>query len=141
MVPGLIHAVNDAERIGDHSMNLVELAELKRKYKHRLSDEAVADIRRLLDIINQQFAATCRALEQGDEGAVDRVLYKEGIITEIMTDASEAHVARLESGHCGLQAGVVFLDLLAHLERVGDHLMNIAERARMMAEVMQADKD
>ena len=58
-----------------------------------------------------------------------------------MTDASEAHVERLEGGRCDMQAGVVFLDLLAHLERVGDHLMNIAERARKAADVMRQDDD
>ncbi|MFC1854143.1 PhoU domain-containing protein [candidate division CSSED10-310 bacterium] len=41
---------------------------------------------------------------------------------------TENHVNRLEDGICNVQTGVVFLDLIANIEKIGDHLTNIAER-------------
>ncbi len=129
LIPALVHAVNDAERIGDHSENLIELTHLMHEGNFSLSEDALADIRSLLEILNEQFDATCKALEQDDAVQVERVLAKEEEITAFMQRASEGHVARLETGSCNVQMGVIFLDFLAHLERVGDHLANIAERA------------
>lgn len=36
------------------------------------------------------------------------------------------HIKRLNEGSCDPSSGVIFLDLLANLERVGDHSFNIA---------------
>ncbi len=129
LIPALVHAVNDAERIGDHSEDLIELTELKRKGDLPLSEDAAADIRHLLAILNEQFEAIYRSLEEDDATQVDRVLAKEEEITAFMRRAGDNHVARLEAGQCNVQMGVIYLDLLAHLERSGDHLTNIAERA------------
>ncbi|MBN2308763.1 MAG: Na/Pi symporter [Candidatus Hydrogenedentes bacterium] len=135
LLPALIHAVNDAERIGDHSENLIELAHLRSEHNHILSGAALDDVRNLLDILNEQFEATYQSLTEQDAGQVEGVLEKEQAITDFMAEAAERHVVRLEKGECEVQAGVVFLDLLAHLERVGDHLVNIAERAGRIIQV------
>ncbi len=129
LIPALVHAVNDAERIGDHSENLLELHQLKQSGRHQFSEAAQRDIRTLQDLLNRQFEATCNSLLNGDSKEVDIVLKKEREITDHMRASSEAHVRRLEQNECAIETGVIFLDLLAHLERVGDHLVNIAERA------------
>ena len=41
------------------------------------------------------------------------------------------YTGRLEDGTSSIQAGVVFLDMLANLEKIGDHLINIAERVQV----------
>ena len=39
----------------------------------------------------------------------------------------KSHIKRLNEGRCSVISGVLFLDLLSNLERVGDHTINIAE--------------
>ena len=138
LLPALVHAVNDAERIGDHSEDLVELANLRREGKHTFSDDAEGDIRRLLELLNEQFDATHNSLTTADQTQVGVVLDRENDITRHMQAAAESHVRRLNAERCDLQAGVIFLDVLNHLERVGDHLVNIAERAGRIIRVMNA---
>ena len=129
LIPALIHAVNDAERIGDHSEDLVELTQLKNSYKHRLSQKAFDDINELKALLDKQFVMVHDALLAPDDMNLDAVNTVEKEITDFVKVASEGHTERLGRGECDVQAGVIFLDVLARLERVGDHLVNIAERA------------
>jgi Na/Pi-cotransporter len=129
LIPALIHAVNDAERVGDHAEDLVEIHQLRKEHKHKLSDFAIDSVRQFQELINKQFETTLLLLEKNDEGSVQHVVDIEREITDVLMKISEEHVARLEREECDVQTGVLFLDFLAHLERVGDHLLNIAERA------------
>ena len=40
----------------------------------------------------------------------------------------------IDAGQCDVQSSVLFLDVLSHMERVGNHLLNIAERAGAILE-------
>ncbi|MCL4215594.1 MAG: Na/Pi cotransporter family protein [Candidatus Hydrogenedentes bacterium] len=138
ILPMLVHAVNDAERIGDHSENLVELTHLRRDQNLVLTEYALEDIRKLSELLNQQFEATHLIFVNQDAKLVERVLEIEEQITQLMIESEGAHVHRLEQGLCDMRAGVNFLDFMAHLERVGDHLTNIAERAAAIVELTRA---
>jgi len=129
LIPALIHVVNDTERIGDHSENLVELGHLVRDQKRSLSPVAHRQIRDVQAVLNRQFEQIYDILASDGSEGVDEVTEREKELTRILAEAGESHVARLEQGKCEIQAGVIYLDVLAHLERVGDHLLNIAERA------------
>jgi phosphate:Na+ symporter len=135
LIPALIHAVNDTERIGDHSENLVELAHLRRKGDHPFTEYALANLREMQEMLNAQFETTYRTLSGLNGKAVEESRINEDRINEFVQKASEDHVKRLEAGVCQVQSGVIYLDLLAHLERVGDHLANIAERAGHFTQV------
>ena len=37
------------------------------------------------------------------------------------------HIMRLNERSCSAQAGMVFVDIVSNLERIGDHAVNIAE--------------
>ncbi|SUV08223.1 sodium-dependent phosphate transporter [Cytobacillus firmus] len=37
------------------------------------------------------------------------------------------HILRLNEGLCTGQAGIVYVDIVSNLERIGDHAVNIAE--------------
>lgn len=37
------------------------------------------------------------------------------------------HISRLNERKCSGDAGIVFVDIISNLERVGDHAANIAE--------------
>jgi len=135
LIPALIHAVNDAERLGDHAEDLVELHQLFKEGKHKWGAKAIKDLREIQGLLNEQFEAIHQALEKGEMGAVARAIEGEAKITEALQRATDVHVKRLDKGKCDVQAGVIFLDALAHLDRVGDHIVNIAERAGRIIEV------
>ncbi|MEG2053886.1 MAG: PhoU domain-containing protein, partial [Oscillospiraceae bacterium] len=38
------------------------------------------------------------------------------------------HIVRLKKGICNIESGIVFLEILTNLERIGDHCSNVAAR-------------
>ena len=38
------------------------------------------------------------------------------------------HIERLRKGECSAPAGVIYIEMLGELEKIGDRLANIAER-------------
>ena len=134
LIPALIHAVNDAERLGDHAESQVELYRLLRENNLTLTDHDRTGIREFQKLLNDEFEAIYATLERGDLDGVTHAHRLDERLTALMKRLTDEHVKRLDEGTCDVQVGVVYLDALAHLERVGDHLVNIAERA---AKIMQ----
>ncbi len=128
-LPLLMHAVNDAERIGDHAENLLELAERRHERRLPFSRDADRELGEVYGEAEAMFGHVLAALEKGDRGGSDRALRCESRINEMAKELAQNHVTRLETGACNLVSGVVFLDMVANLEKVGDHLTNIAEAA------------
>jgi phosphate:Na+ symporter len=49
-------------------------------------------------------------------------------LDEMERELRAKHIRRLNQGICYPASGVVYLDMLSHLERIGDHAVNIAEQ-------------
>ncbi len=128
MIPPLIHCINDAERAGDHAENLVELTERTVNNKLTVSIEAKRDLHNYFDLVDRQFKAVIRALETKSKEAVSEALELEDRINLEYDPIEQNHVERLDKGISDVQTGVVFLDIISNLEKIGDHLTNIAER-------------
>lgn len=132
LIPVMIHAVNDTERIGDHCENLISLSANGRGRALKFSQTAEMDLAQIEKLVAEQFDSAQRALVEKDHEQVDRALKKQGRIKELLARVSENHVRRLETEECDIQSGVFFLDYIAHLERIANHLVNIAERAGLV---------
>ncbi|MFH1665100.1 MAG: Na/Pi cotransporter family protein [Candidatus Omnitrophota bacterium] len=126
-LPVLIHSVNDIERIGDHSENITELAERKIEGKLPFSDEANEGVAEMWEELHQMMKETRAALENNDIGLARKVLNREININRFQVDLKNGHVNRLSQGACDLRAGIVFMDFVDNLEKIGDHLTNIAQ--------------
>ena len=135
MLAPLMHAVNDAERIGDHAENLSELAELRYSKRLPISDSALDELDRMFNAIHEQFANVIKAIEARDPSHADKALKLEDAVNKFDHELHDGHVRRMETGSCNAQTGVIFLDMVANLEKVGDHLTNIAERMRLVMEL------
>ncbi len=126
-LPLLIHTVNDLERIGDHSINILEHAQQRVQGKLEFSLEATGELREFYGLINDMFGATIKALTTGDQHEAKQVLHIEERVNALFERSRIGHFRRLDEGACTAASGVVFLELIASLEKVGDHLTNIAE--------------
>ena len=135
LIPLLVHAVNDAERIGDHAEDLVELAHQRQEHEIAFTAAAEKDLRDLEDLLREQFKAAHLALGEKERGQKKQTKRTEAAITELVDHITESHMRRLETGECETLTGIVYLDYVANLERMADHLLNIGKRSKKIVRV------
>jgi phosphate:Na+ symporter len=126
-LPVLLHTVNDLERVGDHAVNIAEIAERKIEQKLTLSHAAQAEAAQLKEQVTQMLERISGALENNDVGAAQSALVNEDNLNRMQMDFRRSHVQRMSEGVCSVQAGLIFVDLVDNMEKIGDHLTNIAQ--------------
>jgi len=126
-LPVLVHTVNDIERVGDHSENLAELAERKINQHLPFTDTAISELQDMYEQVDSMIDEVSGALESGSHSLAKKALKREETINRLQIDLHRGHVQRLNDGQCQLLSGLVFLDMVDNLEKVGDHLTNIAQ--------------
>lgn len=123
----LLQAVSDLERIGDHAINVVELAVYNKENNINFSEEARASIRSMAELTEETLSMALTALENGDHILARKVIKNEVVIDNLEKEFRYGHIMRLNEGTCTGHEGSVFLDMLSNMERIGDHAVNIAE--------------
>jgi phosphate:Na+ symporter len=127
MIPVFIHSVNDIERIADNAENIMELAQRKTKQKLPFTEEAVGELQQMIDVGLSMIEDVIKGLENGDTTHAKRALKGEDKLNNFQIEFRLNHVKRLETGGCNMLSGLIFLDFVDYLEKIGDHLSNIAQ--------------
>ena len=122
----LMNIVNDIERVGDHAENLAELSEEKINEKLPFSEKALNELKSMFSKVQFSLNKTILALKNRDIELAREVALKEDEIDNIEKGLRNNHINRLNKGICYPESGVIFLDIISNLERVGDHANNIS---------------
>jgi len=126
-LPVWLHTINDLERVGDHAVNIVEIAERKIEQKLTFSDSAHDEADQLRQEAEQMCDCIIKALEDNDIDAAKSALVNEENLNRMQIDFRRSHVQRMSEGICSADTGLIFIDLVDNVEKVGDHLSNIAQ--------------
>ncbi|WP_091351187.1 Na/Pi cotransporter family protein [Anaerobranca gottschalkii] len=123
----LLHAVNDIERIGDHSENIADLCIAKIENEVPFSDKAREEIREMYEAVLKMTNKAITALKENNLELARQVVEEDDIVDELEKKLRNKHIERLNLGLCHPTAGVVFLDIISNFERIGDHAVNLAQ--------------
>jgi len=126
-LPALLHSVNDIERIGDHAENLKELAERAVEEKLPFSKQALEELGLMYKEVNAMIEDVKLALEEDNEGPAQAALGREKTLNRLQMELRQNHIQRLNEGKCFVLSGIIFLDFINNLEKIGDHLTNVAQ--------------
>jgi len=127
MIPVFIHSVNDIERIADHAENIVELGIRKVEKKLDLSGTATDELQKMYELAMGMIKDVLKGLQGDDIKYAKRALKKEDLLNRMQIDLRKQHVKRLNAGSCEVYSGMIFLDCVDYIEKIGDHLANIAQ--------------
>ncbi|WP_370295427.1 Na/Pi cotransporter family protein [Rossellomorea marisflavi] len=123
----LMDTVRDIERIGDHFENIVELVEYQQANKVKISEEAMNDLEEMFALTISTVSQSIEALDVNSLDMAREVIEKEDRIDKMERKLRKQHILRMNEGKCTGQSGIVFVDIISNLERIGDHAVNIAE--------------
>ena len=126
-LPVLLHTVNDIERISDHAVNIAEIAGRKMDQRESFSPAAAAEVERMRMEIDEMFGDVLSAIHGSDTVAAERALTHEKTVNQMQINLRRSHVQRLGEGTCSPVAGLIFVDYVDNMEKIGDHLTNIAQ--------------
>ncbi len=126
LVDQLFNTINDIERVGDHAENLAELVMYSIENHLVFSDTAVEELRTMHERVMKSYSQAIEALKTGDINMARRVIEREGEIDHIEKSLRASHITRLNKQLCSPSSGVIFLDMISNLERIGDHAAKIA---------------
>ena len=125
-VTELLHCIGDIERISDHAVNILQVAEEINEKEIKFSDEAVKDIRVISDAVCEVTCLATEALTKENLTVAKKVEPLEQVIDKLKFMIKTKHIERLKDGDCTVEDGFTLSDLLVNYERVSDHCSNIA---------------
>lgn len=126
LVGSLHHVISDLERIGDHAENFMEEAEEMKQSKVRFSEAAESELKQMYSKVSELFDTALYVFENRDTGKLQTVSDREAEIDALKRTLGNSHIARLNSGDCNVESGTHFFAVITALERVADHLTNVA---------------
>ena len=125
-IGGLFHVVGDIERIGDHATNIAEAAKMRKEDNVEFSKTALEELREMMDLVNKNLYLCIEMFTHKNEEHMSEIEENENKIDLMERAVQQAHVERLTKNECSPEAGMIFTDIVAGLERVADHATNIA---------------
>ncbi len=123
---GMLNIASDIERIGDLSENIAEFAEYRIEQELPISETAIEELNRMVRIVKENVILCVEAMEKDDHDKAQEVLNVERTIDQMEKDLRRNHMTRLNAGLCNPSSGIVFLDVISNLERIGDHTAHMA---------------
>ena len=122
----ILRVIGDLERIGDHSVNLIAAAQELHDKHLTLSPQAATDLGCISRAVTELLQLTLSAYCRQELDAAAAVLPLSEVVCQRKEELRMRHIARMQQGHCSVEAGFVWADLLTALERVAAHCANIA---------------
>lgn len=126
-VAKLFHVVNDIERIGDHAQNIAEYAQYVIENDVSFSDMAQEELVEMENLVLSALEDAVVAIKTRDKDIARRVEPQEQAIDDLEIKLRNGHIERLNAQKCSVSSGVIFLDIVTNLERIGDHACNLAD--------------
>jgi len=126
-LPVWLHSVNDIERIGDHTENIVDLTERSMRAKLILPDSAKGELKTMFGVLAEMTDNILIAIQDNNRDKALKALSCEDKINRQFIEFRESQIQRLNTGECKPMEGIIYIDMLNNREKIGDHLTNIAQ--------------
>ncbi|MFW6274594.1 MAG: Na/Pi cotransporter family protein [Spirochaetota bacterium] len=126
----LMRIVHELESIGDSCFNLLILS--KRRYDKELiiSRDALDDLRPYLETVQEYLGFIIKHINQHlSSEEMQQAIALEEEVDRYRNTLQKAARKRIKAGS-DVKAELLYMDMVRHIEKIGDHLLNIAQALR-----------
>lgn len=126
LVPAMINSINNIERVGDHAIDMLDLANTVIERRLSFSPEAIKGLKEIQAVLFEMIDNTVKLLTERDMSLAYKNTELETRIDIMSKSLLDNHLARLEQGKCNIESGVLYSDLVNYFERVADHIYKVS---------------
>ncbi len=119
--------VSDVERVGDYAENVMEYSLRLKESGLELSKDAIEELTLFLEKVNHLYMIAFTAFDDRNTSLLGQVKDIEEDVDDYCAVLEQRHLDRVKQGSCSAQAGSIFLQTISNLERVADHIYNVAK--------------
>lgn len=127
LVPRLLHATNDMERIGDLGQNLYNI--IKRQMSNRISfsENHLNELDTMIEVVREYCQYVSNTLNGGEHIDMNHARTFEKKVNELRDSYKIKYFEILKDYYDKPYLGTIYYDYILNLEKMGDHLTNISE--------------
>ena len=140
-INGMLHSIVDIERISDYAVSMILLAESMNKTKVSFSAGAKGDIDVLNRAVSEILVNAVECYTGENTKLASTVEPLKSIIDKLILNMRNRHVARLRTGECSGELGVVLTDYINYCDRVAGHCSNIAINVIQSGNIIFSEHD
>ena len=118
--------IGNIERIGDHAVNIGGYVHVMEKNGITFSEGAVEELRKMQGICADAMGLLVQMDEKSPEW-LSRIAALEQQMDDMTVNYRNNHIERMKNGLCSELGCILFSELLTDFERMGDHMLNIAQ--------------
>ncbi len=125
-VGSLFHVVSDIERIADYAENFMEDATSMKESDCAFTQVALDELEDMYDKVMAMFDEAIFIFENNAVAKLGDFSARENEVDMTKRLLCDNHITRLNAGGCSVETGTHFYSIVSSLERIADHLTNIA---------------
>lgn len=126
-----VDIVKNIERMGDITTNIAGFYERIFENRGTFSDEALYDLETMYKLVLDMIQRSFKILKSDSLLGYEKLVQDEDYLDLIDVKYRERHFHRISDGICDDPiASSLYVDILASLERLGDHCINIVEKVK-----------
>ncbi len=126
-VSSYFRIIGNIERISDHAMNISEYAVMLKNKGSTISEDAYAEVKEM----KEAAVNSIKLLDFPHQTLSHTAFVSVGMAEKRIDTLSETYrgnqIDRLRSNKCSGDVSVIYSEMITDFERIGDHVLNIAE--------------
>lgn len=119
--------IGNIERVGDHAMNLAGYSAVMKSKGLHFSDTALEEIAQMKKICLESLQELFDTTPKNRLQVLGETTVWEQQIDDTTALYRANQIARIKKGSCDIETSILYSEMLTDYERIGDHLLNIAQ--------------
>lgn len=127
-IRSLLSINNDLERIGDIFYQMSLNVQRKNESNLWFSEKQTENLSGLFNLMDEAFEIMTRNLNSDySKVRLKEAVEKEKQINTKRSELRREHLKNIEIGEYDVISGIIYIDLVASIEKIGDHIINVTE--------------